>query len=189
MRALGQLLLWVGVIAAALVSVSRTDAITWEGYAAAIALGLVGVALIRRSGRIDAGARARIAEDLATLERALASAIASVDALVDEGEPIDVYAVKDRIDREIAEHLARFVDAREAMIPTLGLDAYAEVMGDFAGGERLLNRAWSASADGYIDEVQVCLGQAQGLLHAAQERLTLGLSRARADIPGPHQPP
>ena len=184
MRALGQLLLWIGVIAAALVSVSRTDAITWEWYAAAIALGLVGVLLIRRSGRIDAGARARIAEDLATLKSALASAIARVDALVDEGEVVDVYAVKDRIDREIAEHLARFADAREAMIPTLGLDAYAEVMGDFAGGERLLNRAWSASADGYIDEVEVCLRRTQGLLHAAQERLQAGLQGARAQDPG-----
>lgn len=179
MRALGQVLMWMGVIAAALVSVSRADAIAWDLYGGAVALGIVGVLLIRRGSRIGADARAQIAEDLAALKSALARVIARVDALVEAGEAVDVYAVKDRIDREIADDLARFVDAREAMIPTLGLDAYAEVMGAFAGGERLINRAWSASADGYIDEVQACLKRAQGILHGAQERLQGALAERR----------
>ena len=33
-----------------------------------------------------------------------------------------------------------------------GLQAYAEVMNRFAAGERYLNRVWSASTDGYIEE-------------------------------------
>jgi len=34
-------------------------------------------------------------------------------------------------------------------------------MGYFASGERYLNRVWSASADGYIDEVAAYLDKAQ----------------------------
>ena len=48
--------------------------------------------------------------------------------------------------------LDTFVDARETMIPRIGLQSYADVMSAFAGSERLINRAWSASADGYADE-------------------------------------
>jgi hypothetical protein len=34
-------------------------------------------------------------------------------------------------------------------------------MSHFAAGERYLNRVWSASADGYIDEVNTYLDKAQ----------------------------
>jgi len=36
------------------------------------------------------------------------------------------------------------------------------VMSMFAAGERYLNRVWSASADGYIDEVNTYLEKARG---------------------------
>jgi len=42
-----------------------------------------------------------------------------------------------------------------------GLQAYADVMSSFAAGERYLNRVWSASADGYIDEVNAYMEKAQ----------------------------
>jgi hypothetical protein len=34
-------------------------------------------------------------------------------------------------------------------------------MSSFAAGERYLNRVWSASADGYVDEVNIYLDKAQ----------------------------
>ena len=40
---------------------------------------------------------------------------------------------------------------RESIAHSYGLQAYAEVMNRFAAGERL-NRVWSASTDGYIEE-------------------------------------
>ena len=64
--------------------------------------------------------------------------------------------------------MALFADARESMIPAFGLASYAEVMTRFAGGERLVNRAWSASADGYLDEVVACLRDALGQLDDAK---------------------
>ena len=102
--------------------------------------------------------------------RALEDLTHSLEELVEEGEMIDVYGVKDRIDGDMAENMANFADARESMIPAFGLTAYAEVMTRFAGGERLVNRAWSASADGYLDEVVTCLRDALGQLHDAKGR-------------------
>jgi hypothetical protein len=34
-------------------------------------------------------------------------------------------------------------------------------MTEFAAGERAVNRSWSAAADGYVDEVAVCLEKAE----------------------------
>ncbi|MEZ4453246.1 MAG: hypothetical protein R3B09_27535 [Nannocystaceae bacterium] len=180
LRIVGQVLMWIGVIAAALVSVRVADAIAWPHYAGALGLGALGVVLIRRGARQGADAHAQIAEGLATLRSSLALVLRGVDELVAAGESIDVYAVKDRIDRDLADALARFADARESMIPAFGLDAYAEIMSAFASGERMLNRAWSASADGYLDEVQTCLQRAHALLHGAQARLERASEDRRA---------
>jgi hypothetical protein len=43
-------------------------------------------------------------------------------------------------------------NARESMKNLFGLQAYADAMGAFAAGERYINRVWSASTDGYVDE-------------------------------------
>ena len=44
-------------------------------------------------------------------------------------------------------------------------------MSRFAGGERYLNRVWSASADGYIDEVHAYLTKARDQLADARDYL------------------
>jgi hypothetical protein len=62
-----------------------------------------------------------------------------------------------------------FVEAREAIIARYGLAKYAEMMDNFALGERALNRAWCASADGYIDELHICLERAEVRLRAARD--------------------
>jgi len=52
---------------------------------------------------------------------------------------------------------------------------YANIMSPFAIGERLLNRAWSASADGYVDEVKDCIRRAR----VEMQRAKLLLEQAR----------
>ncbi len=46
------------------------------------------------------------------------------------------------------------------MVPVFGMQNYADVMSNFAAGERYINRVWSASTDGYVDEVNLYLGRA-----------------------------
>jgi hypothetical protein len=86
-------------------------------------------------------------------------------------EKLDVYDVHGMIDRELVDDLGRFAELRESIIPEFGLDHYAQVMTEFALAERTVNRAWSASADGYVDEVQACLERATQHLAAAGEKL------------------
>jgi hypothetical protein len=54
-----------------------------------------------------------------------------------------------------------------------GLQAYAEVMNPFAAGERYLNRVWSTSTDGYVDE-------AHRYIDMAREQFESALAEFRA---------
>ncbi|MCA9634510.1 MAG: hypothetical protein KC420_00560 [Myxococcales bacterium] len=181
MRLLGLLLMWIGVLAASLFSVTEVAAISWPLYGGAIAVGLVGVVLLRLTAKAAAHHHHRVNEDLATMRSTLTNVVTRLQPLVEAGEAIDVYGVKDRIDRELSEDLARFADARESMIPALGLTSYAEVMTRFAGGERLVNRAWSASADGYLDEVVLCLAGAHAQLVDARAHLERYIADRKAE--------
>jgi hypothetical protein len=51
------------------------------------------------------------------------------------------------------------------------LQRYADVMSRFATAERLINRSWSASVDGYVDEVWSCTERAETMMVEAHTLL------------------
>jgi hypothetical protein len=73
---------------------------------------------------------------------------------------LPVHEVHRRIDERLSDDLARFAELRESLIDAFGLADLAAVMTEFALAERTINRIWSASADGYIDEVDTRLERA-----------------------------
>ncbi len=89
----------------------------------------------------------------------------------EEKHSINTYDVRHRIDELFVEDLNTFVQTRQSIAHTYGLAAYADVMSCFAAGERYLNRVWSASADGYIDEVNAYLDKAQVQFAESLERI------------------
>ena len=82
---------------------------------------------------------------------------------------VDVYDLRHRIDQTFLEDLDTFVVARESIAHSHGLQAYAEIMNHFAAGERYLNRVWSASTDGYIDECHTYLDKASEQFEEARD--------------------
>lgn len=189
MRGIGFVLLCAGFFAAAFVTVRRADSaglgwatVDWHWYVAFLAVGAAGVVILRLTARSAGRTAHRVAEDLEVLEASLARLLAGVRRLRSEQRGLDVYAVHGRIERELAADLSTFAEAREALIPRFGLQAYADVMSDFARGERNINRAWCASADGYIDEVAACLERAEQALTSAHRRLS-ALSASAATSP------
>ncbi|MCA9652161.1 MAG: hypothetical protein H6712_04780 [Myxococcales bacterium] len=186
MRSLGHLLLWIGVLGGSFVAVRDPEDVSWPAYAALAVVAIAGVLLLRRTAAASLGTAAQVGQRIDGLRRSLAEADDALRGLAEAGDELDVYAVRDRLDTELAEPLGAFADGREAMIPAFGLDAYGEVMTRFAAAERLVNRSWSASADGYVDEVRSCLGQASGLLSDARERFEAAVAkRDAAPAPSP----
>jgi hypothetical protein len=180
MRNLGHVLMWVGFLATAFVSMQQSDQIHWTNYAFTALVGAAGVILLRRTAGADAKQTHVVKSNLATLERTLSEALNAVKHLNQTKDDVYVYDVHGRIDADVAAQMADFADARESMIHGLGLAEYADVMDHFARGERFLNRAWSASADGYINEVWDSLGLCESELQIADNALRRHLGSAAA---------
>jgi len=161
MKKLGYLLITVGFLAGALACVVDEEAVLWVHFGGALAVGIVGVALVRLSHRHVRTSEGKVAANIQAIEGALGSIVANITRLNDERQSINTYDVRRRVDELFLEDLTRFVEARESIAHVYGLNAYGEVMSCFAAGERYLNRVWSASADGYIDEVNTYIDKAR----------------------------
>lgn len=178
MRKIGIILMWVGFLAAAFFAMRQLGTVEWVPFFIFSAIGGAGVIMIRRTDLAGATDTAKVSEDLGTLESRLASANEHLSALIARKSDVDVYDVRHEIDEKLAEPLEEFADARESMIHGLGMEHYAGVMDRFARGERFVHRAWSASADGYIDEVWASLDTASENLRIADDMLRAAMTKA-----------
>lgn len=178
MRKLGFILMIVGFLGAAFVSVRQADTaglewqtVEWGWYSLPFIVGVAGVVLLRVTAQQAATHSHKVEADLETIETTLGRILDNLRQLESQRDTMNVYTVHVEIDAKLAPDLAAFVDAREALIPRYGLQEYADLMNQFALGERSINRAWSASADGYIDEVWKCVERARHAMRAAQSLL------------------
>lgn len=167
MRKIGHVLMWLGFLAAAFITTRQLDVVSWGLYVPAAVVGIAGVVILRRTAGEAASHADTVRENLSTLEASLSRLVENIAAMNRDKEKIFVYDVHKKIDAELAEDLASFAEARESMIHGIGLQEYAQVMDNFARAERAVNRVWSASADGYIDEVWTYMGIAEESMRAA----------------------
>ena len=151
----------VGFLAAALTSVLDENAVRWLWYVPALMVGAAGVAIIRINDARQHKTEHHVAAKIETVDSSLERIAANISRLNAEKQSINTYDMRHRIDELFIDDLELFVDARESIAHRYGLAAYGEIMSGFAAGERYLNRVWSASADGYIDEVNTYLEKAR----------------------------
>ncbi len=161
MHILGYLLIGVGFLLGALSAVWQVEGILQGLYATGVGLGVAGVLLARIGTRRIHKSEERMTENLGTIRSSLQALAAAVDSLDDNKEDTFVYDIHDLIDDTTIDSIESFVDVRESVAHAFGLQPYADLMSHFAAGERALNRAWSASTDGYIDEVSTSLSRAR----------------------------
>jgi len=177
-RICGHLLLWIGFLVGAFLAVRSTEVprtpwltISWPAYGAAMFTAILGVIVLRITKRpvsVDADEAAGTIDELAAILIRLQSTVEGWSTNFDQ---IHVYDFHGMVDQELADDLGRFAELREALVAEFGLDHYARIMTSFALAERTINRVWSASADGYVDEVQISLTRAGSHLSAARRRL------------------
>jgi hypothetical protein len=167
MKRAGSALMAVGFLWGSFVTVQQPTAVNWTTYGIAFAITAVGAVMIRVATTKTGAAAGKIASDMTTINSSLETLVERVSKMNDDKGEADVFSYSARIDAECMESINQFVEAREALIHRHGLPKYAEVMDQFALGERALNRCWCASADGYIDEVAICLERAKNHLSTA----------------------
>lgn len=139
-------------------------------------IGLVGGAALLRSGRRIAEGAPESADAIGSAELALNSIVATLERLERELErlPADAKSVRtlEVVGALQQDAVAAVVDARARLVAERGLTEYARFMDAFAAGERKLNRAWSAAADRYEDEVRACIADALERFRQARDRFS-----------------
>jgi len=178
MNRLGYILIGIGFLAGAWFAVADAEAVVWAGEAVALLVGSVGVTVVQLQLRAKRAGGEAMHSSIGLLEASLERITANVAQLDADKAAIDAYAFHSRIDELFMADLDAFVENRESISHAFGLQAYADVMSAFATGERYLNRCWSASTDGYVDEVHAYLGRAH-----AQFDEALGLLRRHRASP------
>ncbi|MHC4456623.1 MAG: hypothetical protein ACYS0I_05940 [Planctomycetota bacterium] len=161
MKRFGQLMIAIAFLGGALAAVLDKVNVQWGLFVPVVGLGAGGAIMVHLGKKRKIRSKEKLAMGMQNVETGLKTIAEKVKLLNSEKQLINPYEVRHRIDQLLPEHLSKFVEARETIAHRYGLQAYANVMSHFAAGERYLNRVWSASADGYIDEVNTYLDKAQ----------------------------
>ena len=153
MKKLGYVFVFVGFVAASLVSVADVLQVNWMLFCVLLIISIIGIFLIRSSEKKETMHEETLSRNMKAVEESLVRIVDDVKLIrsgIDPKKPQDVHK---RIDERLPDHLGAFIESRKTIGHVHGLQAYGHVMNYFATAERYLNRVWSASADGYIDEI------------------------------------
>jgi len=148
--------------------------IPWVWYAASAMTCVFGIVLLFKSksddGKKSDSSETSLAETKVTYDRL----IENIRTLAKDTQTIPPSHIVSRIDDQLADDFRIIADGRDNIAREYGLDVFADVMTQFAAGERAINRAWSAAADGYIDEAANCIDRSLQLLEEAKRILEAG---------------
>ena len=160
MKTIATLLVIAAFLAGSFISVLDPRAVDWSWLVPVLLIGIIGLWLARKVHREEAHAGHKLAGNMDLLAKSLDNILARLELINNNKEELPTYEARFEIDRLFRDELNTFADARESMIHVFGMQNYADVMSNFAAGERYINRVWSASTDGYVDEVNLYLGRA-----------------------------
>lgn len=171
MNKIGYLLLAGGFLVGAYSTALDIDATNWMLFLPAAIVAIAGVIMIKKEASGVATSESVLTANRNELTESLKNLVRNLDQIVSAGDTISTDSIRTEIDERLREDLRRFADARQSLVHLFNLQTYADIMSEFAAGERYVNRVWSASADGYNGEARKYLDKAAGQFRAASKRL------------------
>ena len=171
MKKIAYLLIMGGFLFGAYTTALDPEVVDWTMFVIAAVAGVAGVIMAKQADR----AHATSGEILETNRNELIDSIGNIVRDLGEmtnGTSLQGEELRNWIDDKLRPDLRRFVEARESMVHLFGLQTYADIMSEFAAGERYVNRVWSSSADGYDHEAETYLKRAAQQFADAQGQLT-----------------
>ena len=168
-KAISLFIIMAAFLAGAFITVLDPIQVNWAWFAPVLTLGVVALFIYTKAHHGEAKASHRLSGNLQILDTSLTNILGNLETLSGDSANLPVYEARFEIDRLLREDLNNFANARESMKHIFGLQHYADVMSAFAAGERYINRVWSASTDGYVDEVHSYLDRATQQFREARE--------------------
>lgn len=171
MKIAGFILLAGGFLLGAYSTALDIRATNWELFVPGVIAALAGLLVLKRQARGKAQSTEVLSTNQAALNQSIGNIIDQLKEIISRSGETSTDQFKIEIDRRLRDDLRRFAEARESMVHLYGIQAYADIMSEFAAGERNINRVWSASTDGYRAEAEAYLERAMGRFEDARQRL------------------
>lgn len=171
MKIAGYVLLIAGFLVAAYSTALDSQLTNWTYFIPAAIGAIAGVMIIKRLDRGEARSEHVLTANRAELRDSLSNIIRDLEQINSDSQELSAIELRDAIDDKLRNDLRRFADARESLVHLYGLQVYADIMSDFAAGERYVNRVWSAAADDYDAEAWIYVGKALSRFRDATGRL------------------
>lgn len=172
MKNVGLALIVVGFLYGAYLASLDARVVNWTYMTIALLIGLVGIILVHRANKNANQDQGTMQSNIDIIDISIHNIVESLGQLNADKDQINTYDVSHKLDELLLDDLNNFVEARRTIGHRYNLNAYADVMNNFASGERYVNRVWSASADGYIDEVNEYLQKALDQFVEAKNKLS-----------------
>lgn len=170
MKKIAYLLICGGFLYGAYVTALDDELVDWLLFGIAAVAAVAGVIMAKSADRAEATSGELLESNRNELNESIANVVRDLNQMNGD-TPLQGEALRDWIDEKLRPDLRRFVEARESMVHLYGLQTYADIMSEFAAGERYINRVWSSSADGYDVEAETYLERAAEQFHDAQQQL------------------
>jgi len=164
-------LLVAGFLGGAYSTALDTVATNWALFLPAAAAAVIGVIILKKQASGAATSEHVLRANRMELSDSLNKIVGNLENMIDAGGSIPIESLRDEIDNRLRDDLRRFADARESLVHLFSLQIYADIMSEFAAGERYVNRVWSASADGYNHEARDYLKKAAAQFREASQQL------------------
>jgi hypothetical protein len=177
MKAFAIILIIISFLTGAFLSVLDPRLVNWNYLVPVLVIGVIGLALHRKAQRSETRGGQRLAGNMDILAKSLDKILFNLETICSREDELPVYEARFEIDRLFRADLNNFAEARESMVHVFGMQNYADVMSNFAAGERYINRVWSASTDGYEDEVRIYLERARDQFREGQRHFAELASR------------
>jgi hypothetical protein len=171
MKKIAYLLLAAGFLLGAYATALDVQDVEWTLFVVAAVAAVAGVIIVKRADRANARADHVLEANRNELNESIGNVVRDLEAMTDGDMPKDEQ-LRDWIDQKLRPDLRRFAEARGSMVHLYSLQTYADIMSEFAAGERYVNRVWSASADGYDEEAKTYVKKAAVQFAEAQAQLS-----------------
>ena len=172
MKNIGYFLLAAGFLAGAFVTSLDVENVNWALFVGAAAIATLGLILFKRQAAAHARSDSTLELNRGELRESIQNIVRDLGEIRSD-DKVQGALLRDLIDQKLRTDLRRFADARESMVHLFGLQTYADIMSNFAAGERYINRVWSASADGYVEEAATYLDKAAAQFAEAERQLKM----------------
>jgi hypothetical protein len=172
MKNIGYFLLAAGFLAGAFVTSLDVENVNWALFVGAAAIATLGLILFKRQAAAHARSDSTLELNRGELRESIQNIVRDLGEIRSD-DKVQGALLRDLIDQKLRTDLRRFADARESMVHLFGLQTYADIMSNFAAGERYINRVWSASADGYVEEAATYLDKAATQFAEAERQLKM----------------